>query len=226
VTDAALERRDAMAAALSHNLGKHLQQAGDYRGALLYEKRALELREALFAEDSVERAALSLLAALFAAAEMRTEARAFYERALEIREKALGPEHPDLAGTLNDLAFLEEKEGDLTAALGSVSRAYLIREKALGEQHPETALCVHNLGYFLFMGGPARRGPPLLRAGPGDLGGVPPSGSSLDRHGTPEPRSAGTSEPGNEGKIYARRYAPGGTPTQRLNALLNAASAS
>ena len=35
-----------------------------------------------------------------------TESEPFYERALAINEKALGPEHPDMASSLNNLAGL------------------------------------------------------------------------------------------------------------------------
>ena len=39
------------------------------------------------------------------------QARPLYGRALAIREKALGPEHPDTAESLNDLAHLLQAEG-------------------------------------------------------------------------------------------------------------------
>ena len=39
------------------------------------------------------------------------EAEPLYQRALEIREKALGPEHPDVALSLNNLAMLYMPKG-------------------------------------------------------------------------------------------------------------------
>jgi len=39
-----------------------------------------------------------------------------HERALAIREKALGPEHPETAESLNNLASLLKDQGDLAAA--------------------------------------------------------------------------------------------------------------
>ena len=44
------------------------------------------------------------------------EARPLYERALAIREKVLGAEHPDTATSLNNLAILLRAQGDLAAA--------------------------------------------------------------------------------------------------------------
>ena len=43
-------------------------------------------------------------------------ARPLYERALAIREKVLGPEHPDTANSLNNLALLLKDQGELAAA--------------------------------------------------------------------------------------------------------------
>jgi Tetratricopeptide repeat len=51
---------------------------------------------------------------------------------LAIREKALGPEHPDTATSLTNLAVLLNDQGDLAAALPLYERALAIRSKALG----------------------------------------------------------------------------------------------
>ncbi len=49
------------------------------------------------------------LADRYAKQEMYDEAKLLYRRALAIREKALGPEHPDMATTLQDYAALLRK---------------------------------------------------------------------------------------------------------------------
>jgi len=64
-------------------------------------------------------------------------ARPLYERALAIREKALGPEHRDTASSLNSLALLlgdQRRAGRCAAALSE--RALAIREEVLGPEHP------------------------------------------------------------------------------------------
>ncbi|MBK9052966.1 MAG: tetratricopeptide repeat protein [Chloroflexi bacterium] len=76
-------------------------------------------------------------------------ARPYYERALAIREKALGPDHPDTAGSLNNLGFLLQAMGDLAAARPYLERALAITEKALGPDHPDTARSLNNLGALL-----------------------------------------------------------------------------
>jgi tetratricopeptide (TPR) repeat protein len=66
-------------------------------------------------------------------------AQPLYERALAIREKVLGPEHPETASSLNNLALLLQAQGDLAGARPLFERALAIREKVLGREHPDTA---------------------------------------------------------------------------------------
>ena len=59
-------------------------------------------------------------------------------RALAIREKALGPDHPDTAQSLNNLGALYAKQGAYAKAEPLHIRALAIMEKALGSNHPST----------------------------------------------------------------------------------------
>jgi len=67
-------------------------------------------------------------------------ARPLYERALSIREKALGPDHPSVAVSLNSLAILLMTTGDLAEARSRGQRAVEIYEKSLGPDHPALAV--------------------------------------------------------------------------------------
>jgi tetratricopeptide (TPR) repeat protein len=73
------------------------------------------------------------------------ESRALFERALAIDEKALGPEHPETATSLNNLARLLQAQGDLAGARPLFGRALAILEKALGPGHPNTNATRANL---------------------------------------------------------------------------------
>ena len=77
------------------------------------------------------------------------QARPLYERALALREKRLGPEHPDTAETLNNLALSLREEGNHEAARPLLERALAINEKALGPEHAATATSVNNLALLL-----------------------------------------------------------------------------
>jgi tetratricopeptide (TPR) repeat protein len=89
-------------------------------------------------------------------------ARPLFERALAIREKARGPEHPDTAQGLNNLALLLRAQGDLAAARPLFERALAIREKALGREHPATATGLNNLALLLQAQGNLAAARPLL----------------------------------------------------------------
>jgi len=68
-----------------------------------------------------------------------------YKRALAIQEKALGPDHPDTATCLHNLAGLYYRLSDYTNAELLYKRALAIQEKALGLDHPDTANSLNSL---------------------------------------------------------------------------------
>ena len=67
------------------------------------------------------------------------------ERALAIREKALSPDHLDVAHSLNGLADLYKAQADHARAEPLYLRALAIRERALGPAHPDVATTLNNL---------------------------------------------------------------------------------
>jgi tetratricopeptide (TPR) repeat protein len=75
------------------------------------------------------------------------QARPLFERALTIRERALGAGHPDTAQSLNNLANLLYLQGDFARPL--FERALAINEKVLGAEHPHTASSLNNLAGLL-----------------------------------------------------------------------------
>jgi tetratricopeptide (TPR) repeat protein len=67
------------------------------------------------------------------------------KKALEIAEKALGPDHPDVATSLNNLAALYQTQGQYAQVEPLYKRSLAIREKALGPNHPLVAQSLENL---------------------------------------------------------------------------------
>jgi tetratricopeptide (TPR) repeat protein len=67
--------------------------------------------------------------------------------------EALGPEHPDTARSLNNLALLPRDQGDLAGARPLFERALAIRENVLGPEHPDTAWSLYNLAGVLIGSG-------------------------------------------------------------------------
>jgi tetratricopeptide (TPR) repeat protein len=66
------------------------------------------------------------------------EARPLFERALAIREQQLGPEHPDTAAILSNLAGLLRDQGSHAEAQPLFERALAICEARLGPDHAST----------------------------------------------------------------------------------------
>jgi tetratricopeptide (TPR) repeat protein len=64
---------------------------------------------------------------------------------LAIREKAFGPDHPDVATSLNDLANLHLDQGRHADAEPLYKRSLAILEKTLGPDHPHIATSLDNL---------------------------------------------------------------------------------
>lgn len=68
-----------------------------------------------------------------------SETETLYRRALAIQERQLGPNHPSVAATLNNLAVLLAGRGRYADAEPMHKRALAIAEKSLGANHLDTA---------------------------------------------------------------------------------------
>ena len=77
------------------------------------------------------------------------EKREFAERAVAIKEKVLGPAHPDLATSLINLGVQRALAGDPAAARPLLERALAIREAAFGPDHTLVAGALQSLGGLL-----------------------------------------------------------------------------
>ncbi len=64
------------------------------------------------------------------------KAQSLAERALDLREKALGPNHPEVAAALNLLGMICTARSDYNRAESLFQRALAINEKAFGPEHP------------------------------------------------------------------------------------------
>ncbi|CAN0367181.1 unnamed protein product [Ectocarpus sp. 6 AP-2014] len=93
------------------------------------------------------------------------EAETLYERSRAIQEKVLGPEHPDVATSLNNRALLLQSQGRYEEAEPLYERSQAIREKVLGTEHPDVATSLNNRAGLLQSQGKYDEADPLyLRA--------------------------------------------------------------
>ncbi len=86
------------------------------------------------------------------------------EQALRMREKVLGPDHPDIAQALNLLGTLYlQTKGDIPGAQALHQRALKIRETALGPNHTSVAESLNALAILSRQKGEYENAEPLYR---------------------------------------------------------------
>src|SRR6266508_3123519 len=129
-----------------------------------YEIRVVELRAAT-EKDRVLQEARKLQTEsqrLFRAGKYDAS-RPAAERALELREKALGPDHPDVAQSLHNLAIIHRLKGDYAKSEPLFQRALDIKEKALGPEHPDVAASLNSLAIIYHAKGDYAKAEPLFQ---------------------------------------------------------------
>ena len=137
-------------------LGQSLYAQGAYRQAAVAQDRALQLIPQ--DPDLLNAEAVSLYqSGDYAGAEP------LYRRGLDIRERALGPDHPDTAASLNNLALLLKAKGNYAEAEPLYRRALGINEKKIGPDNLGTATSLNNLGGLLEDKGDYTGAEPLYR---------------------------------------------------------------
>jgi tetratricopeptide (TPR) repeat protein len=75
-----------------------------------------------------------------------SKALSFYEKALEIRQKTLPPNHPDLASSYNNIGLVYASMDEYSKALSYHEKALEIRQKSLPSNHPDFASSYNNIG--------------------------------------------------------------------------------
>ena len=70
------------------------------------------------------------------------------DKGLEIIKNRLGENHPDVATSLNNLAFLYDSQGKYDQAEPLYLQALEIAIKSLGKEHPNTITIANNLAYL------------------------------------------------------------------------------
>ena len=69
----------------------------------------------------------------------------YYKKALKIRLKVLGEEHPSTAATYNNLGMAYHSKGDYDKAIEFFEKALNIYEQKFGECHKYTKIVLENL---------------------------------------------------------------------------------
>jgi tetratricopeptide (TPR) repeat protein len=91
------------------------------------------------------------------------EAESLYREALVIRRQTLGENHPDVAWTLYNFAYMEMEKGDYAEAERLAGEALEKRGATLPDEHPMVASLLQVAGRCRMARGDAAGAEPLLR---------------------------------------------------------------
>lgn len=162
-----MEKRTA---ALKHLLAAAIAKsvAGDLQMSRMdYESAAENFRQAVEAlppfQDDLHAELLNKYGTASYQAGHNETAVAAFERALQILEKRLGKNHPDVATALNNLALLHYSRGNYDAAEPLYKRSLMIDEQTLGVDHAGVATDLNNLALLYKKKGNLEEAEPLLR---------------------------------------------------------------
>ncbi len=139
-----------IAAVLFAWAGSALAQGDEAAGVRAARERVARIEQAEGGGSVSLATALLELGVLLDSERANAEARTILERALAIREKALGKEHTATAAVLTRLGLLLEEQGHHAEARGALERSLAIREKLLGREHADTIASLSDLGFVLF----------------------------------------------------------------------------
>jgi tetratricopeptide (TPR) repeat protein len=89
------------------------------------------------------------------------EAQRQLERALDLRYRVLGEQHPDTLDTMNDLAMLHWYRGQYRQAEPPSIKVLELRRRVLGERHPDTLNSMSNLALLYGQEGKYAQAEPL-----------------------------------------------------------------
>ncbi|KAI0203080.1 P-loop containing nucleoside triphosphate hydrolase protein [Astrocystis sublimbata] len=78
-----------------------------------------------------------------------SQAERLYRQTLELRERVLGRENPDTLASMNNLAFVLNKQGRYEQAEEMYRQTLELKDRVLGRENPSTLTSMNNLAFVL-----------------------------------------------------------------------------
>ena len=134
-----------------NNVANYYADLGNYSEAIKHGTKAMEIRKRILGDNSQEYAqSLRDLATYYTNQCNYQEAIKYGTQAMEIQEKIFNhSNHPELAYTLNKLAYNHFQIGNFRTAHDLCVDALIIRRKMFGENHPDY---IESLNTFTYLG--------------------------------------------------------------------------
>ncbi|CAM4815286.1 unnamed protein product [Rotaria magnacalcarata] len=129
---------DSDIAAIYHQLGYLKDDQGEYKDAVEFYEKSLEIYRKTLPEDDASLApTYTNIGGVYNNMGEYSKALEYYEKDLEITKKALPPTHPDLATSYNNIGITYYGMGDYSKALSYLEKALGICRKSLPATHPD-----------------------------------------------------------------------------------------
>ncbi|MBZ5638111.1 MAG: serine/threonine-protein kinase [Acidobacteriia bacterium] len=129
----------------------------------ILDKGAKKVATELKGQPLVQARLMSTMGTVYTELGLYNDAEPLLSFALGVQEKALGPNHPDVAESLNNLASLHWFEGKYAEAESLYKRSLEIWEKTLGPDHPDVAKSLNNLALVYWNEGKYAEAVPLAK---------------------------------------------------------------
>jgi len=142
-----LEQRKLSMAQLLASRGKLAETKLDYDNAIKLYKQALDRIPP--AQLGIRTTYINSLGTLYHTTANYKKAEQFFRQALKVYETSLGPNHPNVAAVLSNLAGLLQDTNRLGQAKPLMRRALRINETSFGPNHPNVARDLNNLAQLL-----------------------------------------------------------------------------
>ncbi len=124
-----------------------------YKEGRQWARHAAAYIEGVGGDEQLEAKLHNCLGVLSSAEGNYDEALDHHLKALALRERLNGPDHPVVAESLNNLGEVYRQKGKKDESLRAHERALAIWKKALGPEHPQVARCLDNIGQELLARG-------------------------------------------------------------------------
>jgi tetratricopeptide (TPR) repeat protein len=133
-------------ASIYHNLGGLEHSRGNFAEGEPYARTAYEIRRCDAGEDDAATVADAVAwGGLLDGLERYSDSVPIYLRALKYYEEKFGPDHFEVAATLNNLGMARAAQGNLDEARALMQRCLAIKRKLFEESHPEVQLSLRNV---------------------------------------------------------------------------------
>ena len=131
----------------NHQLGYIRADQGDYKEALSYFEKCLDMeKKTLPANHPSLATSYNSIGSVYSNMGEYSKALTYYEKCLDMEKKTLPANHPSLATSYNNIGSVYDSMGEYSKALSYYEKCLDMRQKTLPANHPDLATSYNNIG--------------------------------------------------------------------------------